>query len=244
MDSDSFQSRSSGGGSDDDGEAAVRRTERRAHKFRMAAIIQARMRGILDRIRVNHRRAVMERMVRKARAEEREALEFKRYGLSKEVEAGSSEIEEESFDATDVDESDDNGDEDSKTSIKVKTDDDISSMVSAALEAAARFGFGGQSSTSTASPTPGMDKSYVSSDSSENSVDLALRVESALYEDSFASGFGEGSADVDMLLSSMASEHAENSRIAEQATGAAVEAVANVTIDLVVAAVLEELFKR
>ena len=79
VDSDSFQSRSSGVGSDEDGEVAVRRTERRMKKFRMAALIQARMRGILDRIRVNHRRAVLERMVRKARFEEvRQSDELRR----------------------------------------------------------------------------------------------------------------------------------------------------------------------
>jgi len=72
--SDSFRSRSSGGGSDSDNEAAVRRTDRRESREGAAVKVQSRVRGMIGRNESYHRRAVVDRMVRKALMDEREKV--------------------------------------------------------------------------------------------------------------------------------------------------------------------------
>ena len=236
--SDSFRSRSSGDDSRSDDEAAVRRTERRMMQFRAAVIVQRRLRGILARIRVNHRRAVMDRMVRKARAEEREKAEFTKWGLEK----SENSLGEASGDASfpiGLDESEESSGQEKGGQQPTSTEEDIERMVAAALAAAKRATESGDGS-----PLPALGEASFASSSSD-SDDLAARVEEALCDDSFASGFGASNdKDIEGLLSSMSEEHVENSRMADQAMVTAIEVVGVAAIDLATSKIFEEEFRK
>ena len=243
--SDSFQSRSSGEGSTDDDEKAVRRTEKREREDSATTMMQTRLRGWKARENANHRRAVIERMVRKARAEERELSEKERYGLD-EV---SGEVGEEGdvaksrFDELLGSESSDGSYDLGEDKKPISTEEEVEKMVKMALLAAdivARE-IGEEEGIGQGSPAPGLNESYVSG-SSTDSEELAARVQEALVEDSFASGFGE-SADLEGLLSSMAEEHAENQKTAMAAAEQAVDAIGLAAADIIVGLVIEKVWE-
>ena len=245
--SDSFRSRSSGEGSDDDDEKAVLRTERREMERIAAARLQTRVRGWKAREVANHRRAVVERMVRKARAEERERADKERYGLE-EVEGEVAEEPEVGGRFDDL-----LGSESSQESFEqslglaspqkpINTEEEVENMVKTALLAASAVvrEAGLEEEEGQGSPAPGLNESYVSG-SSTDSDEIAARVQDALVEDSFASGFGE-SADLEGLLSSMAEEHAENKKTAMAAAEHAVDAIGQAASDIIAGLVIEELW--
>ena len=214
--SDSFRSRDSGGGSDSDDEAAVRRTERRAIEDKAAKMLQKRARGIVGRLDSSHRRAVVDRMVRKAREDERDLVVERiksEHVLGEEEEYSSLELS--------VEGREEEADEDA-----------VARMVRLALYAA------------DAAAGDGAEGSFVGSDNSgsDGSGFMAERVECAMMlEDSFASGFGE-SANFDSLMSSMAEENVENIKTATMATEAAVDAVGKVVSDLVLGRLVDEVW--
>ena len=179
----------------------------------------ARCRGMIGRYEGYHRKAVIDRMVRKALMEEREKV------IKQRVSAVADKSDS-NFDLSEVSTS-----PAKRKHEKFSESEDVDNMVIQALAASGAAG-GRSEPQQLGSPTPGAEESFVSSSSSDTEHLLAV-AENAAYEDSFASGFGiEQSADLNDLISSMAEEHVENLTKGEQAVNSAVEAIANTGLEM------------